>query len=173
MKKISLFLFLTFFSIGVMFPLTSFYKTFSEGVLFFSAFGIAFIAALLSFFIWRIFYKENFESFLIFSTLFFISVIFIYFAPVTLDRSLSSFIYFYSVENKEIPRDIYEEKYFSEYIDRRFTDGEKIGFLSCDKKNCKPTLKTKIVYYLLYPCGKISNTTTEYNKFKSMLKNKH
>ena len=109
---------------------------------------------------------------MVFCTYFLISSIFIYFGPVTLDRSLSAFIYFYSVENKEINTDIFDAEYFDKYIQRRFDDGEKIGFLKCYNSICKPTIKTKIVYYTLYPCGKLSKTLTEYDKFKSMLEKK-
>ena len=101
-----------------------------------------------------------------------ISTIFIYFGPVTLDRSLSSFIYFYSVENGQITRNIYDENYFSTYIQRRFEDGEKIGFLECDEHYCRPTLRTKFVYYVLYPCGIASKTLNEYYKFDKMMDNK-
>ena len=169
MKKPLHFCLLLLFSIFLMFPVTYIYKTFFGGVLFFSAFAIAFFSAFLAFLVWLKFYKEKFEGFLVFMALFFVSVIFIYFAPVTLDRSLSSFIYFYAVENGEIKKDIYDEKYFSKYIERRFTDGDKIGFLNCSDEICKPTIKTKIVYYLLYPCGKFSNTMDEYEKFKQMM----
>lgn len=172
MQKFKLYILGLIVSILTMFPITYIYTTYKQGVLFFSAFIIAFCCSFIGFFIWRKYYKEKFENFLVFCTYFLISSIFIYFGPVTLDRSLSAFIYFYSVENTEINTDIFEKKYFDKYIQRRFDDGEKIGFLKCEKNICKPTLKTKLVYYSLYPCGKLSKTLTEYDKFKAMLEEK-
>jgi len=169
MKKFYTFLFLIIFSTILTLPLIYFYKSFSNGVLFFSAFSIAFLSSFVAFFIWRKFYKEFFESFLVFCTLFTSSIIFVYFIPVSLDRSLSSFIYFYSVENEKITKQIHNQEYFENYIQRRFEDGEKIGFLKCDKNNCYPTFKTKLAYYILYPLGRFSNTTKEYENFKNMV----
>ena len=171
-KKITVFISALVVSILIMLPVTYIYASYKKGVLFFSAFLIAFLCSLVGFLIWHKFYKEKFEGFLSFCTIFLISAIFIYFGPVTLDRSLSSFIYFYSVENGQITRNIYDEDYFSAYIQRRFEDGKKIGFLDCDENYCRPTFKTKLVYYILYPCGIASKTLNEYYKFDKMMDNK-
>ena len=86
-----------------------------------------------------------------------------------MDRSLSSFIYFYSIENKKITTDIFKPEYIEPYVQRRFLDGEKLGFLKCSDNICKPTLKTKITYYLLLPVAKITRTDKEYKKFKNFM----
>ena len=91
-KKITVFISSLILSILIMLPVTYVYASYKKGVLFFSAFLIAFLCSLVGFLIWHRFYKEKFEGFLAFCTIFLISTIFIYFGPVTLDRSLSSFI---------------------------------------------------------------------------------
>ena len=153
-----------------------FYTKLMRNVLFFDAIFIAFICSLVIGIIW-VHYNKNklFENFLVIFSAALFNIIFIYLGPITLDRSLSSFIYFYAVEKGEINADVvFDEAYFKPYIKRRFTDGEKIGFLSCSDDNiCKPTQKTKIIYRVLYPLGKVSHTLENYKNFKSHINQKN
>ncbi len=139
-----------------------------HGVLFFSAFFIAIVSSVAGWGLWYIKNKNLFENFLVVFTYILFNILFIYFGPVTMDRSLSSFIYFYSVERGEIPVEIFNDEYFRPYVKRRFEDGEKIGYLNCQDRVCKPKLKTRITYYVLYPLGRITNTLTAYDEFKVM-----
>lgn len=157
-------------SLILMLPITYIYQLKNDNVLFFSGFTIAITASILGFCVWIKYFKEPFETVLVLLIYILFNTIFIYFGPVTLDRSLSSFIYFYSVENKEISSEIFNEEYFKPYIKRRFKDGEIFGFLKCENDICHPTLKTKITYYTLYPLGKITGTLKEYKNFERIIK---
>lgn len=154
-----------------MLAITYIYTKITDGVLFFSAFIIAFISSCAAFLLWLKKNKNPFENFLVLLTFILFNTLFVYFGPVTIDRSLSSFIYFYAVENKTISASkIYNEEYFKPYIQRRFDDGVKIGFLKCDNSGlCTPKLKTKITYYSLCPIAKITGTLGEYKEFKKMM----
>ena len=157
--------------IGIILPAAYLYTSFSGGVLFFSAFIIAFLCSFAGLVFWIKKQKEPFETFLVFLTYFLFSASFLYFGPVTLDRSLSAFIYFYAVENGSISSDIYKnnDQYFEPYVKRRFTDAEKIGFLKCSSGVCFPSLKAKFLYYSLYPFGKLTKTLVNYDEFKIMM----
>lgn len=156
----------------LMLLVTSLYTCFEKhGVLFFSAFFIAFLCSFIGLGVWYIKYKNGFENFLIILTFIMFNTLFVYFGPVTLDRSLSSFIYFYSVEENSIPRDIFNKEYFEPYVQRRFEDGEKIGYLKCSEQFCYPTLKSKLTYWVFYPFGRLTGTLSNYDEFKQMMKN--
>ena len=168
-KKFSIYFISFLFVLCLMLFCTYLYVYFEKGVLFFDAFVIAFLCSLVGFFIYRKFYKEGFEGFLVFCTYFFLSSMFVYLGPVTLDRSLSSFIFMYSVEKGEITTDIFDKDYFYTYIQRRFEDGEKIGFITCKDNICKPTIKSKLLFNTLYPIGKVSKKLDNYDEYREML----
>ena len=167
LKKVLRFFGCLFISLVSMLVLTCIYKSiFSEGVFFFNAFVLAVLGAVIGLGVWIIANKNFFENFLIFLVFSMFNTLFIYFGPVTLDRSLSSFIYFYSVQNGSVSRNIFKSEYFEPYVQRRFSDGDKIGYLKCDETCCYPTFKTKLTYRILYPLGKLSNTLNDYKEFK-------
>ena len=91
-------------------------------------------------------------------------------SPVFIDRSLSLFIYFYSVGNGTVKRDTLNEQYYKKFFDRRIQDAENMHFISCDKNICTPKIKAKIAYYILFPIGKITNSLKNYNDFKKNIK---
>ncbi len=99
---------------------------------------------------------------------FLFNILYSFYITIILDRSLSGFIYFYTVENKSISMDIYNESYFRPFVERRFEDGQQLGFLECDSKTrtCTPTLKNKFIYYVTYPIGKLTGTLKNYDRFK-------
>ena len=171
-QKILLYVLGLFFSMFITLIITLLFNSINTGVLFFSAFVIAIISGILSSVIYTLKDRDIFTDILVIFSYVLFNLFFIYIGPVTLDRSLSSFIYFYSVENGSIDMDIYREDYFRPYIQRRFEDGEKIGYLKCENGICKPTLKTKITYGILYPIGKISNVLQNYDNFSEFVDNK-
>ncbi len=170
--KLISFLICFIISIVLMLSAVLLYRIFYNGVLYFDAIFIGILAAFVSFLLWTHFNKEKFEALLVFMSLALFNILILYFGPVTLDRSLSSFVYFYSVENGSIPEHIYNDEYFIPYIDRRIIEGEKMGFLSCNNEVCNPTFKAKFLYYLLNPIGRVTKTLNNYDEFKLMLNSK-
>lgn len=118
--------------------------------------------------IWKIKYKDAFEGFLVFWVILLCSLLVMYIGPFTINRSLSTFIYFYAVENGEINKNNYDKTYLDEFIKRRYDDGEKFGFLDCNNDICRPNIKTRIFYYILSPLGKITTSDKYYKQFKSI-----
>lgn len=169
--------FITYFagimvSLFILLTVTHIFVKQDSGVFFFSAFYIAIISGFLGSLIYLITDRDRFTYFVTLVSYVSFNALFIYLGPVSLDRSLSSFIYFYSVERGEISRNIFGEEYFKPYIERRFQDGIKIGYLKCDDKICRPTQKTKLTYKFLYPISKFSNVINNYNDFKKYMDTK-
>ena len=139
-------------------------------ILFFNAIKISCLASVFGFSIWKIFNKGNFfEDFVVYLSELFICLFMVYIGPTTVDRSLSSFMIFYSVENKKLPNAIKNEKYINDYFERRYKDGINIGYFKCDKDFCYPTKKAQIIYYAFYPIGKVTKTLENYYDFKKMM----
>ena len=130
---------------------------------------IAIICSVLAVCVWTIKYKDNFEKFLVFISILFFNMLLIYIGPLTVNRSLSTFIYFYSVENGSVKKDLYKEAYYKDFVARRYTDGQIFGFLSCDEAVCKPNIRTKMFYYVLSPIGKITASDKHYKEFKAFM----
>lgn len=171
MKKLLQYFLCLIITTAIMLSVIFIYTKFTNGVLFFSAFLIAILSSIIGVLLWVLNNKNFFENFLVLMTFSMFNILFVYFGPVTLDRSLSSFIYIYSAENGKITKNIYDENYFNKYILRRFEDGEKIGYLKCDNNYCYPTIKTKITYFILFPLGKISGTLKNYDEFSAVIDN--
>ena len=171
LKKFAIFFVGIFVSIFLTLAITHFFQKQNAGVLFFSAFGIAAFSGGLSSIIYLIIDRDKFTYFTVILSYILFNILFIYLGPVSLDRSLSSFIYFYSVENGKISRDIFNEEYFRPYIQRRFDDGVKIGYLKCDDENCYPTVKTKLTYKFLLPISNFSGVIYNYRDFEKHFKN--
>ena len=138
-------------------------------VLFFSAFLIAVTVSAILASIWQIKHKNLFESLLCFISLSLICINAISLSPLYVDRSLSVFVYLYSVENKTIPKDIFNEQYYKKYANRRIQEAEKMYFLKCDENACAPTIKSKIAYFILVPVAKITNSFANYKEFKDAI----
>ena len=169
-QKILFYILGLFLSVAILLAITFLFSYINQGVLFFSAFMIAIISGILGSLVYTIREKDGFTNFLVIFSYVLFNLFFIYIGPVTLDRSLSSFVYFYSVENGSISRDIYRDEYFHPYIQRRFDDGVKIGYLKCENNICKPTFKTKFTYTVLYPIGRMSNVLRNYDEFSDFMK---
>lgn len=130
---------------------------------------ISIICSILAVCVWSIKYKDNFEKFLVFICILFFNMLLIYIGPLTVNRSLSTFIYFYTVENRSVKKDFYEESYYKDFVARRYTDGQIFGFLSCEDNVCRPNIRTKMFYYFLYPIGKITASDKHYKEFKTFM----
>ena len=148
-------------------------KIFDTDYLLNYTFIISAIASLAAVLVWNIKNKDSFENFLTFMIFLFFNMLLIYIGPLTVNRSLSTFIYLYAVQNGEIKKDIFDENYNSAFMSRRFYDGEKFGFLNCDNEVCKPNIRTKIFYYILYTTGKLTASDKHYKEFKEFVDNKN
>lgn len=142
-----------------------------ETSLFFKALFLAGICAGAGTLLWRVKYKDPFESLLVLVSYAATIALLIYMGPVTLDRSLSSFIFIYAAQEKRIPADIYDEAYFRSFVERRFKDGEKMNFLTCHNNGfCTPTWKAHATNLFLYPLTNLTHTNGSYAQFKHFVK---
>lgn len=142
-----------------------------ETSLFFKALLLALICAGLGTLLYRKKHKDIFETILVFISYAASMTLFIYMGPVTLDRSLSSFVFIYAAQEKQIPADVYNETYFRPFVERRFSDGEKMNFLICHPDGfCTPTWKAKLTYHLLFPLARFTHTDASYQQFRNFVK---
>ena len=143
-----------------------------ETSLFFKALLLALVCAGAGVLLYRRRYTDVFETILVFISYAASLALFIYMGPVTLDRSLSSFVFIYAAQEGSIPADIYTETYFRTFVERRFKDGEKMNFLNCDNKGlCTPTWKSKLTYQVLFPLAQFTKTDSSYLQFRNFVKN--
>lgn len=129
------------------------------------------ISSLVGGGIWFFCYKDLFETMLVWLIYLFFGFAFIIMAPIAIDRSLSTFIFFYAVEHQEFSKDKISEKYIEDFINKRFEDGVKGGFLIKENEKYKPDYRAKIYYYIFYPLGIVTNTLGGYKKFEAGIKN--
>ena len=175
MNKNIVYRFILFFCLlflTLVFGLGICYITFQNntGLLMFKMLGWLFIISTFPFIFWCKKYKNVFESFLVSMTCFSVVFSFIMFAPCVVERSLSTFIFFYAAETGKITKESISSQYISTFISKRFNDGVESSFLTYENEIYHPTFKTKLFYWIYYPLGKITNTLTNYNTFKNQLK---
>ena len=143
-------------------------KYYDDSILFNFTILIPVIVSILSVFIWALKYKDLFERFLVFTSILLCSLLIMYVGPFTINRSISTFIYFYTVENGQINKNDFNQAYLKKFINRRYKDSVDFGFLDCEDNICKPNIKTRIFYYILRPIGKITASDSYYKQFKEM-----
>ena len=133
---------------------------------------ISIFSSFIAICVWSIKYKSLFEKLIIFFCILFFNMLVIYIGPLTTNRSLSTFVYFYAVEKNEVNKNLYDESYYKDFVYRRYLDGDKMGFLTCDESKCKPNIRTKIFYYILYPLSKITASDKHYKEFRKFADDK-
>ena len=138
-------------------------------VLLYLPFGIGFISLLGPFF-WFYRYRNGFESFLVYVTLFASLFTFLIMAPFVVERSLSCFIYFQAVEEGSVSPEGISHDFITPYIQKRFDDGAKGGFLTKQGNTYLPTNRAKLFYAIYYPLGLLTNTLNNYHHFKENYK---
>ncbi len=118
--------------------------------------------------IWYLKYKTGFETFLVFISYTCCLFSFVIFGPMVVERSLSSFIFFEAVENGIVDSNTIPDDYMHAFIQKRFDDGVTGGFLiQKSAHEYEPTLRSKLFYGIVYPLGVLTNTTRNYQVFKS------
>jgi hypothetical protein len=90
---------------------------------------------------------------------------FVFLAPYAVDRSLSTSIFFYSIQHNGFPENSVSDKYMTDFYTRRLNDGINGNFLIKKDGKYHPTLRTKMYYHLMYPIGLATNSLENYNKF--------
>ena len=135
-------------------------------VLFYTPYAI-FIGALIAIIIWYQWQKDIFETLLVFFCYITAGFSFVFLAPYAVDRSLSTFIFFYAVEHDGYPQNSLSDKYMEQFYQRRLEDGTNGGFLIKEDNLYKPTLRAKIYYNLMYPIGIATNSLKNYQIFKT------
>ncbi len=131
------------------------------------------IGIILSLILCVIYYKykvfEFFTIFIIGINYFFIIFIFSVFGPVFIDRSISYHIAFYAVEKENIEIKKIETSFGKDIFDKRMNDAIRTGFIVENKDIYSPSTKAKIMYYIMYPIGKITNSLDTYNDMKNKI----
>lgn len=132
------------------------------------------IGIIVSIILCVIFYKykiyETFTIILIGINYFFIIFIFSVFGPVFIDRSISYHIAFYAVEKENIEIKKIEKSFGKDIFDKRISDAIRTGFIVENKQNkYHPSKKAKIMYNIMYPIGKMTNSLTTYENMKNKI----
>ena len=124
------------------------------------------ISSLVGLCIWLCRYRKLFEATLVWFVYVFFGFGFIVMAPIAIDRSLSTFIFFYAVEHGKFQRNKLSDSYKEEFFEKRFDDALKGKFLVQKGDVYKPVFRAKLYYNIFYPLGKITNTLGNYKKFE-------
>ena len=90
---------------------------------------------------------------------------FVFLAPYAVDRSLSTFIFFYAVENGSFPENSVSLDYMNKFYTRRLNDGLLGNFLEKREEFYYPTWRTKLYYFIMHPIGLATNSTYNYQMF--------
>ena len=116
-------------------------------------------------------YKDVFEICIIWLLYIFGGFSFIVMAPIAIDRSLSTFIFFYTVQNGSIKENEISQKYIDDFVKKRFDDAVKGDFLKKEGETYTPKFRAKLYYYIMYPLGNMTNTLENYKYFEKDIKN--
>ncbi|MDY6407726.1 MAG: hypothetical protein SPL08_03370 [Pseudomonadota bacterium] len=140
-------------------------------VLLYIPLGIA-LVSLLGPAVWLYRYKNGFESFLVYITLCASLLTFLIMAPLVVERSLSCFLYFKAVEDGSVAQEAISPDFITSFVQKRFDDGVKGGFLTRQDNTYLPTPRSKLFYGIYYPLGFLTNTLDNYHQFKASYENK-
>ncbi len=123
-------------------------------------------SSLVGVLIWWNKFRDIFDSILIYITYVCFGFAFVFLVPFAVERSLSTFILFYAVQNNYFPELKISQEYKDAFFEKRVDDAIKGNFLSKDEDGYKPTMRTKVYYNILYPLGKATNMLGNYEKFE-------
>ena len=133
-------------------------------VLFYTPYAI-FFSALLAVGIWYLRQKDLFETIIVYCCYITAGFSFVFLAPYAVDRSLSTFIFFYAVEHNGFPETAISDEYMQNFYHRRLSDGTLGNFLEKDGNIYRPTWRAKVYYNVMYPVGIITNSLSNYQNF--------
>jgi len=164
-KKLGLFLFCGLLYLAILCAsLWILYSYTPKNVIFYTPYAI-FSGALISVAIWYIFQKDLFETVLVYCCYVTAGFAFIFLAPYAVDRSLSTFIFFYAVEHEGFPADKVSAQYMQDFYERRLSDSLTGNFLEQDGSTYRPKARARIYYHIMYPIGKMTNSLKNYQAF--------
>lgn len=124
-----------------------------------------FSTSLIGVFVWWSKFKDLFCSILLYLAYVGFGFAFIFLAPFAVERSMSTFIFFYAVQNDSIPELNLSQEYKNHFFKKRIEDGIQGHFLIKEDNVYKPTLRAKVYYHLLYPLGVVTNMLDNYEAF--------
>ena len=114
--------------------------------------------------------KKLFDRFtiLMMSLVYFLGIVVLaVFGPTFIDRSISYHLAFYAVEENVVYVDAIEEEFSSAIFEKRVHDAVETGFLTLnDDGSMSPTLKAKLMYYVLRPLGELTGSMDTYYAMK-------
>lgn len=128
-------------------------------------------SAAIGSFIWHKKYADIFETLLVYISYTSIGFAFIFLAPIAIDRSLSTFIFFYAVEHEYYPANAISQQYKDAFFQKRLEDGINGKFLTYENNTYKPTYRAKLYYSIFYPLGIATNTLSNYKIFAAEINN--
>lgn len=131
------------------------------------------LGSLIGLFLWWYIFKNVFETMLVYLLYVCFGFAFIFLAPIAIDRSLSTFIFFYAVEHNGIAKNNYSNHYMVDFFDKRFNDALKGNFLIYEDGIYKPTYRAQVYYYIFYPLGYMTHTLENYKQFAAELDSHH
>ena len=167
MKKLFCFLLTGFLCLTLLIISLYFLFKYSTGLVLLYTPYLILLVSFLGVCIYSVWYHDFFEKFLIYITYVSALFLFVILIPIVIERSLSSFIYFYSVEEGSFDQTFISCNYMDKFTHKRFEDGVKGGFLKENNQVYYPTTKAKIFYHVLYPLGFITGTLGNYEAFKA------
>lgn len=165
LKKFSLFFLCGLLYIAILCAsLWGLYAYTPKTVLFYTPYAII-LGAMVATGIWYIWQKDLFETIIIYCCYVTAGFSFVFLAPYAVDRSLSTFIFFYAVEHNGFPADKISDEYMRQFYNRRLSDSTLGNFLEKDGDIYRPKWRAKAYYHMMYPIGIITNSLKNYQEF--------
>lgn len=89
------------------------------------------------------------------------------FGPTFIDRSISYHVAFYAVEKEKFYMEDIEDAFSKDIFEKRMHDALVTGFVvQNDDGSLSPTMKAKIMYYVLEPIGELTGSLDTYCNMK-------
>ena len=129
--------------------------------------AVAFIGSMMVF--WLLKGIDEFTVFSIGCVYFLGIVVFAVFGPTFIDRSISYHIAFAAVEDREVDIEEMQEVFSKDIFEKRVHDAEATGFVIIKDEKLLPTGKAEVMYWLLMPVGKLTNSLGTYYDMKEAL----
>ena len=174
-RKLLILSLLSFANILILAISINIYSTISNRpVLFFASVSLIVFFSIFNYFIFKKYFKNEFDSFAILINnicIALICLIFSVFSHVFIDRSLSYHIAFYASQNKSIDFKYFKDKTAKFVFEKREKDAVSAGFISKNTDGTySPTLKATIFTKFMMFYGNLTNSLDDYNLLKGQMK---